>query len=190
MTRPKRLPKVLSLDEQRALLARFNTRYLSSLRNLVLVQLMLRCGLRCGEAIALKPEHIDLQTCRLIVREGKGKKDRTLWFDDDLRDLIEHWLLRRPSSEWLLCTRHGTQMSSRYAREMIKRKAIAARIPEASRVTPHSLRHSFATDLLRRERNILLVQRALGHASVVTTQVYTHLADAELEDALRRRSPR
>lgn len=76
MTRPRRLPRILSPDEQRAFLGQFNKRYASALRNLVLVQLMLRCGLRCGEAIALKPEHVDLETCRLIVREGKGRKDR------------------------------------------------------------------------------------------------------------------
>jgi integrase len=177
----------LSGAEQQSLLAKFDRRYPSGLRNLLAVRLMLECGLRCGEVVAIRPEHIDLDTCRLLVREGKGAKDRVVWFSDDLRDLIVHWLERRPASDWLLCTRHATQVNTRYLRELVKRKALAAGISEADRVTPHTLRHTFATDLFRRERNILLVQRALGHSSVMTTQVYMHLSDFEVERAMRRR---
>ena len=191
MARSRRLPKVLTPDEQRALLAKFDRRYPSALRNLVAVRLMLECGLRCGEVVAVKPEHIDLDTCRLLVREGKGGKDRVVWFSDDLRDLIERWLQRRTTAEWVLCTRHGGQVNTRYMREMVKRKALAAGISEAERVTPHVLRHSFATDLLRETKNIRLTQKALGHANLATTMIYTHVADEELERALRRqRGPR
>jgi len=106
MGRPKRLPKVLTPDEQRALPAKFAKRYPSALRNLLAVRLMLESGLRCGEVVAIRPEHVDLDTCRLLVREGKGAKDRVVWFSDHLRDLIVPWLERRPPSPWLLCTRH------------------------------------------------------------------------------------
>ena len=147
---------------------------------------MLECGLRCGEVVAVRPEHIDLDTCRLLVREGKGAKDRVVWFSDDLRDVIVRWLTLRPASPWLLPTRHGTQLNCRYVRELVKRKALAAGIPEADRVTPHTLRHTFATDLLRGTKNIRLMQKALGHASLATTMIYTHVADEELENALRR----
>lgn len=187
MARPRRLPKVLTPDEQRALLAKFDKRYASGLRNLVAVRLMLECGLRCGEVVAVRPEHVDLDTCRLLVREGKGGKDRVVWFSDDLRDLIVRWLDRRPASAWLLCTRHGGQVNTRYLRELVKRKAVAAGISEAERVTPHVLRHSFATDLLRETKNIRLTQKALGHANLATTQIYLHIFDEELEKAMRRR---
>jgi integrase/recombinase XerD len=189
MARPRRLPKVLTPAEQRALLVQFNRRYASSLRNLLAVRLMLECGLRCGEVVAVRPEHIDLDTCRLLVREGKGGKDRVVWFSDDLRDLLVRWMERRPASEWLLPTRHGTQANTRYLRELVKRKALAAGVSEADWVTPHTLRHTFAADLFRRERNILLVQRALGHSSVMTTQIYTHLSDFEVERAMRQGRP-
>jgi integrase/recombinase XerD len=188
MARPRRLPKVLTADEQRALLAKFDRRYASGLRNLVAVRLMLEAGLRSGEVIAVKPEHVDVDTCRLLVREGKGGKDRVVWFSDDLRDLMARWLERRPASTWLLCTRQGTQVSTRYLRELVKRKAMAAGISEAERVTPHVLRHSFATDLLRDTKNIRLTQKALGHANLATTQIYTHIVDEELEEAMRRRA--
>lgn len=186
VTRPRRLPKVLTSDEQKALLAKFDRRYPSALRNLLAVRLMLECGLRCGEVVAVRPEHIDLDTCRLLVREGKGAKDRVVWFSDDLHDLIVRWLERRPASEWLLCTRHATQVNGRYLRELVQRKALATGIPEADRVTPHTLRHTFATDLLRSTKNIRLTQKALGHASLATTMIYTHVADEELEEAMRR----
>lgn len=73
MARPRWLPKVLTPDEQWALLAKFDRRYPSALRNLIAVRLMLECGLRCGEAVAVRPEHIDLDTCRLLVRDDEPK---------------------------------------------------------------------------------------------------------------------
>lgn len=189
MNRPKTLPKVLSEDEQRRFLAEFNTRYRTPHRNLAMVRLMLEAGLRVGEVVALKPDHLDMTTCQLLVREGKGAKDRALWVSDDLRDLIGEWLPRRPESEWLFPTRTGGKVLTRYMRAMVKRTARKARIGEAERVSPHTLRHTFATDLYRRTGNLRLVQKALGHASIQTTQLYTHLVDGELEEAMRQGEP-
>lgn len=187
MARPKRLPKVLTSEEQRALVAQPNPRYVSGLRNRCIVRVGLEAGLRAGELAALKPEHLDMRTCRLVVREGKGAKDRVLWVTDDLRDLIGRWLERRPPSLWLFPTRDGGQINTRYLRTMIKHYAVKAGIAEAERVTPHVLRHTFATDLLRETKNIRLVQKALGHSDVSTTMIYTHVFDEELEEALRMR---
>ncbi len=187
MARPKKLPKVLTFEEQRALVAQPNPRYLSGLRNRCLIRIGLEAGLRAGELVALKPGHLDMRTCRLVVREGKGAKDRVLWISDDLRDLIGRWLARRPPSPWLFPTRDGGQINTRYLRTMVKHYAVKAGIAEAERVTPHVLRHTFATDLLRETKNIILVQKALGHSDVSTTMIYTHVQDDELEAALRRR---
>ena len=147
---------------------------------------MLDTGLRAGEVVALRPEHLDMRTCRLMVREGKGAKDRTLWITDENRDRIGKWLQRRPKSVWMFPTRSGGQLSTRYLREMIKRYARKAEVAEWRRVSPHTLRHTFATDLYRETTDLRLVQKALGHADIRTTQIYTHLVDEELEDALRR----
>ncbi len=185
MSRRKTLPKILSPEEQARFLAEFNTRYPSPHRNLCMVRLMLEAGLRVGEVVALKPEHLDMTTCRLVVREGKGAKDRVLWISDDLRDLIGSWLERRPDSPWLFPTRHGTPVKTRYLREVVKRSAGRAGVAEWERVSPHNLRHTMATDLLRETGNLELVRRALGHADVSTTQRYCHLVDGELETALR-----
>ena len=186
MSRTKNLPKILSEEEQSRLLAQFNTRYPTPLRNLCLVRLMLEAGLRVGEAVAMKPEHLDMRTCRLMVREGKGAKDRVLWIGDDLRDLIGAWLERRPESLWLFPTRLGTKVHTRDVRAVVKRMARRAGIAEADRVSPHTLRHTFATDLYGETTNIRLVQKALGHADLSTTMIYTHVVDADLEAALRR----
>ena len=121
MSRPRRLPKVLSAAETASVLDQFNTRYPTPLRNLCVVRTMLEAGLRVGEVVALRPDHLDMTTCKLVVREGKGAKDRVLWVPDSLRDLIGAWLERRPESPWLFPTRHGGQVSTRYVREMVKR---------------------------------------------------------------------
>lgn len=187
MARSKKLPKVLTPDERGLLVAQPNPRYLSGLRNRCILRVALEAGLRAGELVALKPEHLEMLTCRLVVREGKGAKDRTLWISDDLRDLIGLWLARRPVSPWLFPTRDGGQLGTRYLRTMVKQYAVKAGVSEAERVSPHALRHTFATDLLRETKNIRLVQKALGHSDVSTTMIYTHVFDEELEQALRRR---
>ena len=185
MSRPRRLPKVLSASETASVLAQFNTRYPTPLRNLCLVRIMLEAGLRVGEVVALRPEHLDMTTCKLVVREGKGAKDRVLWIGDDLRDLIGAWLERRPESVWLVPTRHGGQVSTRYLRQVVKRVARKAGVLEWEKVSPHVLRHSFATRLYQETTNILLVQKALGHSDLSTTMIYTHVVDADLEAAMR-----
>lgn len=185
VARPKKLPKVLTADEQDALLAQLNPRYQSPHRNLVMLRLMLATGLRAGEVVALRPEHLDMRTCRLIVREGKGARDRVLWFSDDLRDEIGEWLERRPESPYLFPTRDGGQLSTRYLRALVSRLAQRASIAESEKVSPHTLRHTFATDLYRETKSLRLVQNALGHASIATTEIYTHLVNGELEEALR-----
>ncbi len=181
----RRLPKVLTSEEQAAVLALLNTRYPTPHRNLCMIRLMLEAGLRAGEVVALKPEHLDMASCRLMVREGKGAKDRVLWIRDDLRDLIGDWLGRRPESEWLFPTRDGGQVQTRYLRALVKRLALKAGVAEARKVSPHSLRHTFATDLLRKTKNIRLVQKTLGHASLSTTMIYTHIYDGDVEEAMR-----
>lgn len=185
MSRPRRLPKVLSAAETALVLAQFNTRYRTPLRNLCLVRVMLEAGLRVGEVVALKPEHLDMTTCKLVVREGKGAKDRCLWIGDGLRDLVGAWLERRPESVWLFPTRDGGQVQTRYVRQMVKRVARRAGVSEVERVSPHALRHTFTTSLYAETTNIRLVQKALGHADLSTTMIYTHVFDADLKAAMR-----
>lgn len=180
-----RLPRPLSGAEQEALLDELNTRYYSPHRNQVMMRLMLGTGLRAGEVVALGPEHLDLEMGRLVVREGKGAKERALWFSAGMTKAIRDWLDRRPDSPYLFPTQEGNQLSTRYLRKAVKRVAKKADLSEADRISPHTLRHTFATDLYRETHNIRLVQKALGHANLSTTMIYTHIVDEELEDALK-----
>ncbi len=181
----RRLPKVLTDEEKAAVLALLNIRYPTPHRNLCVIRLMLEAGLRVGEVVALRPEHLDMPSCRLMVREGKGAKDRVLWVRDDLRDLIGDWLGRRPESVWLFPTRDGGKVQTQYLRALVKRLALKAGVAEARKVSPHSLRHTFATDLLLKTKNIRLVHKTLGHESLSTTMIYTHIYDGDVEEAMR-----
>lgn len=134
MSARKKLPKILSDEEQARLLGQFNTRYPSSHRNLCMVRIMLDAGLRAGEVVAVRPEHLNMRSCKLVVREGKGARDRTLWISPGLRDLIGQWLDRRPMSDWLFPTRSGGQVVTRYLRSMVKRYAEKASIGELEKV--------------------------------------------------------
>lgn len=185
---PRRIPDVLTPEEEAALLAQPNPRYPTGQRNRLLLQLMLDTGLRLSEATALEWRDLDLTTGKLKVRQGKGARDRILWVGDEDLDALRKWrdrqardVVGKPSA--VFTTLEGKPVSNRYVQAMLKRYAAKAGI--ARSVHPHLLRHSFATDLLREAKNIRIVQRALGHARLATTEIYTHIVDEELEGALK-----
>jgi len=185
MSRPDKLPKILTESEASALLNEPNRRYYSPERDYIAMQLMYNAGLRVGEVVALKPEHIDLLNGQIEVREGKGGKDRIVPALNGLPDDLGDWMDRRPESEWLLPTSKGTQTTTQHLRRSVKRYAEKAGIEEIERVSPHTLRHTFATDLLEYCGNIRKVQKALGHSDISTTMIYTHVTDADLHEAMR-----
>jgi len=183
----RRLPKVLTPDEATRLLDAPSDEW-TPCRDRLLMRLMLAAGLRVGEAVAVATEHVDWSTGRLIVREGKGAKDRTLWLGDELLGELGAWMdARRRAGDcrWLLPTKRGTRVRTSHLRRSVKRYARMADVDEAERVSPHTLRHTFATRLYERTLSVRLVQEALGHSDIRTTMLYTHLADGELGDAMR-----
>jgi len=184
----RKIPEVLTETEQEALLAQPNPRYLTGHRNRMLLRLMLDTGLRLSEAINLRWRDIDLNSGKVMVRQGKGAKDRTLWTGEENLSALVAWRERQLAEcsgapENVFTTKAGGPLSPRYVQRMVKRYAAKAGIEKD--VHPHTLRHSFATDLYRETTNLRLTQKALGHASVATTQVYTHIVDEELEGALK-----
>ncbi len=185
MSRSQKLPKVLTEDETQRLLDQPNQRYFSPHRDYLVMRLMLKAGLRVAETVSLRPEHVDLMSGKVLVREGKGAKDRTLWIGEELFGELEEWMERRPESEWLLPTRKGTKVATSHLRRSVKRYARDADIDEVDRVSPHTLRHTFATRLYRESGRIRVVQKALGHSDPSTTMIYTHIADEELESAMK-----
>lgn len=163
-------------------------RYPTGERNQTMLRLMLNTGLRLAEVTALKWHDLNLTTGKLMVRQGKEAKDRTLWIGEEDLDLLRTWRERQAKDvkgnpEHLFTTLAGKPVSPRYVEAMLKRLAAKAGIEK--NVHPHTLRHTFATDLYRETTNIRLTQKALGHSNLATTQIYTHIVDEELEDAMK-----
>ena len=184
----KKIPEFLTKEEQNVLINVFNIRYVTSHRNKTIVQLDLKTGLRLSEIIDLKWNHINLLTGQLKVVEGKGKKDRILYISEATIDILIKWKERQFQElgkvDYVFTNRDGKQLVDRDVREMIVNYSKKAGIIKD--ISPHTLRHSFATDLLRETKNIRLVQKALGHADLSTTMIYTHIVDDEFEDAMKR----
>jgi integrase/recombinase XerD len=184
--KPQRLPEVLTDEEQEALLAQPKAKNLIGLRNLCLLRLMLNTGLRAAEVLNIKTRDIDWSTGKLMVRQGKGKKDRSSWIGEEDLALLQCWMIKKarlPESAWLFVTRDGKMIQTRYLRVMVKRMSTKAGI--AKDVHPHTLRHTFATDLYRQTKNLRLTQKALGHSQISSTIIYTHIVDDEMEEALK-----
>jgi len=177
---------VLNEDEQEALLQQPNLNRRTGLRSLCLLRLMLNTGLRAAEVLNLKVIDIEWRSGKMMVREGKGKKDRTLWVGPEDVKLLKKWLKYQGNlqgSAFLFTTSDGKRLQDRYLRSMVKRLAKQAGIDKD--VHPHMLRHTFATDLLRQTKNLRITQKALGHAQITSTQIYTHIMDTEMEEALK-----
>ena len=188
----RQIPVVLTEEEQEDLLDQFNTRYVTSERNKVMFQLMLNTGLRVSEAVSLRWEDVNLTSGKLMVREGKGAKDRTLWVDEGQLDELSEWKERQVEKvgkppRWVFSTLRegnaGKKMSIQQVWKTLRTYAGKAGIEKD--ISPHTLRHTFATDLYRETGKIRLVQKALGHADLSTTMIYTHIVDEELEGAMK-----
>jgi integrase/recombinase XerD len=189
MPRPKRLPVVLTPQETMRLLNQPNRKCPTGLRNYTIMAVMWRAGLRVSEAIALQPVHIDFKHGLIRVVEGKGKKDRTLYVDPFTIDVLQKWLEVRKSitskHKHLFVTLQGEPLDDSYLRRMVKREAKQAGIEKD--VHPHTLRHSFATDLLNDGFTLVEVQDALGHANLSTTQVYLHVNPVHMARRMQER---
>lgn len=171
MTNAQDYPLILSQGEQLALLRQPNQKAPTGLRNLCLIMLMLKAGLRAGEVLALKVDDVDLNAGKVHLAKSGAAQERTLWLDEDLIGLINKWLQTRPhQSLYLFTTLKGERLKDRYLREMVKRLARKAGITKD--VHPHLLRSTFAVQLIRETNDIRLAQNALGHRDISTTQAY------------------
>ncbi len=193
MSSERKIPRVLTKEERQDLLTKPNKRYPTGLRNYCILKAMVDLGLRCCEVIDLKTRDIDFRIGSLTVK-GKGKRDkngnrkgkeRIVYANGKLVGYLEKWLAIKPDSNGLFfCTLKGESIKSSYLRMMVDRYAKKAGIVER-RIYPHLLRHTAGTDFYRRTKDIRLTQEMLGHASISSTQIYTHIVNDELEDAMK-----
>jgi len=168
--RGRRLPEILSREEVRRLLGT-----LDNLKHRSLLSTTYGGGLRVSEAVSVRISDIDSQRMVLRVDQGKGRKDRYVMLSERLLGLLrEYWKADRPR-HWLFPGQLPGRHLSRASLERAFSKAKKA-TGITKRVTPHSLRHSFATHLLESGTNIRVIQRLLGHRSLRSTEIYTHVA--------------
>lgn len=187
--RTKSLPKSLNEQEVYNLLhardddydpEKTNPGNISMLRNKLILTLLYSTGLRVSELITLKIIAIDEQERTIRVR-GKGDKDRIVIFDDNTLNLIHEYLDKRQfENEYLFVSQKNKTLTPRYIQLMIKEYAKRAQITK--KVTPHILRHSFATHLLKNGVDIRAIQQLLGHSNLSTTQIYTSVDMHTLKD--------
>jgi integrase/recombinase XerD len=187
------LPDVLAVDDVERILDAPREGDIG-LRDRAILELLYACGLRVSELVGLDTDRVDLpqMTVRVI---GKGNKERRVPMGEEARERLHRymsgprvvWTARRPTPA-VFVSRRGGRMTRESVWRLVKGWAEAAGVHE--RVTPHTFRHSFATHLLEGGADLRVVQTLLGHASISTTQLYTHLTGERLREVYARAHPR
>ncbi len=191
----KRLPKCLDEEQIEKLLANPDTTTLLGARDRAMLETLYSTGMRVSELIALDVADVDLNA-NVVRVAGKGKKRRVIPLGPGAVQTILHFLdLRRndPRSpsfdpDALFINKHGQRLSTRSVRRKLDKYLLEAGLDLS--VSPHTLRHSFATHMLRRGADLRSVQEMLGHQSLSTTQIYTHLSGQTVKEAYDKAHPR
>ncbi len=191
---PLRVPKTLSEAQVEALLAAPDIDTPLGLRDRAMLELMYASGLRVSELVGLKTVHLSLTEGALRVT-GKGLKERLVPFGEEARAWLVRYaqegrpaILQNHSSDALFVTVQGAAMSRQMFWKIIKQQAIKAGI--VAPLSPHTLRHAFATHLLNHGADLRVVQMLLGHADISTTTIYTHVARERLKTLHAQHHPR
>ena len=184
----KPLPRFLTEEEVAKILNVVEGDTFISLRDKAILEFLYSTGARVSEAASLKIEDIDLLG-GIVKVKGKGKKERLLPLGEPAILAIRNYLkTRKDTNPYLFINRRGTELSERAFRLIVDKYIRKAAL--SLRVSPHTFRHSFATHLLNRGADLRSVQELLGHASISTTQVYTHLSIESLKKVYQKAHPR
>ena len=188
----------LDSEEIKRLLKSVGNENFHSLRDKAILELLFSTGLRVSELTNLNRENINLKSGEFSIR-GKGNKIRLVFISDSAKNALSDYLAKRKDVDPALFIHFKKGSSNKFAEDkktsslrltprsiqrIVKNCAIKAGI--VKKVTPHTLRHSFATDLLANGADIRSVQTMLGHSSITTTQIYTHITDKQLKDVHKR----
>lgn len=179
----------LNDDEMERLLEQPDTGEVAGLRDRAILELLYSSGLRVSELVGLNKDHINLKRLEFMVR-GKGQKDRPIFISPEAARWVQEYLQAREDASPALFARVGghrqadtsgnhLRLTARSIQRMVARYALLAGITK--HVSPHTLRHSFATDLLMNGADLRSVQAMLGHSNIATTQIYTHVTDPHLK---------
>ncbi len=191
---PETRPTYLSMDDVERLLRVPTFQGRLGARDLAILELLYSSGLRVGELVALNIEHVDLDSRDVRVM-GKGRKERIVPVGRPAAAAVRAWLEVRGEAEGppddrtaLFLNYRGGRMSDRSVRRLVTKYGVAAGVIQ--RIAPHALRHSFATHLLGSGADLRAIQEMLGHASLSTTQKYTHLDIMKLLESYDRAHPK
>lgn len=191
----KRLPKCLDVEQISRLLATPGDTDMLGTRDRAMMEVLYSSGLRVSELVALERQDMDLAEGIIRVR-GKGRKDRLTPLGSRASAALDVYFQARqaegktqgPHAARVFVNKHGTPLSARSVRRKMDKYLMAAGIPAG--VSPHTLRHSFATHLLNNGADLRSVQELLGHQSLSTTQIYTHLTTARMKQVYDQAHPR
>jgi len=194
----KRLPNILDNEEINMMLNVIDTNKPLGERNYLIIDLLYSCGLRVSELCDLKINDIDFYGKSIIVKSGKGSKDRYLVLHDGLIEELRNYISgarnrllsgsKEEDNRHLLINYKGTTLTPRGVRKILN--SIMDKTGETYKVTPHMLRHSCATVLLNGGMDLRSVQEILGHSMLSTTQIYTDVAIDDIKDKYRNAHPR
>jgi integrase/recombinase XerD len=194
-TLPRLLPKALTESQVAALLAAPDVENPTGLRDKAMLELMYATGLRVSELVGLPAQAVNLRQGALRVT-GKGSRERLVPMGEEAQHWLERYaaqarpvLIGKASSPFLFVDAKGQPLTRQHFWSTVKRMAIVAGI-EPSRISPHGLRHSFATHLLNHGADLRALQMLLGHSSLSTTQIYTLVAREKLKQLHRMHHPR
>ena len=190
----RKLPNVMSVEEVDALIAAPDINTLAGIRDLAMLELIYATGLRVSELVSLKMSAVDLEVGYLRSL-GKGSKERVVPIGDVAKTAIECYVnnvrplfQKKRRSGDLFLTRRGNAMTRQGFWKILKKYSIKAKIEGP--VSPHALRHAFATHLLERGADLRSVQMMLGHSDISTTQIYTHVLRQRMREVHERFHPR
>ena len=189
-----RLPEVLSVDEINRIVQSVDLSKPEGQRNKTIVEVLYGSGLRVSELVNLKISNIFFEE-RFMKVEGKGSKQRLVPLSDESLKQMKFWFLNRnllniqPGNEdFLFLNRRGTKLTRAMIFSIVKKMALDAGIKK--NVSPHTFRHSFATHLLEGGANLRAIQQLLGHESIMTTEIYTHIDVQFIREEILTKHPR
>lgn len=190
----QRLPKVLTPQEVEVLLQQPDTSSPAGSRDKAMLELLYASGLRVSELVGLDLKHVNLEQ-GFVRCTGKGAKERIVPIGSVAIKYVTAYLergrgklVKKIPCQALFLNHHGRRLTRQGFWKILKKYARQGRIKKE--ITPHTLRHSFATHLLENGANLRAVQEMLGHADITTTQIYTHLTNARLREIYRQKHPR
>ena len=193
---PKRelyLPKFLKDEELDKIFSVCNFNNPTEERDTLIIELLYATGVRVSELVNIKIKDINREE-KLIKVLGKGNKERMVIYNNHTKKALDTYLkdgynyYNKKSSEYLILNKNGNKLSERYIREIINKKVSQASLD--IKISPHTLRHTFATDILENGMDLMTVKELLGHESLNTTSIYTHITNEQIKKTYNLAHPR